>query len=112
VSYPDKTGMATGTRGVDGLHHRLQGAYGHDRRVRAQAVGQVFDRRHALLTAFGDDVGGSELQRQLLPRFIAAYRDDPFRAERSPGEHPEQPDRAGTDDNDRLARPNLSRDSG
>ena len=80
--------------------------------MRAQAVGHVLDRRHALRTAFGDDIGGAELQRQLLPWFVAAHRDDPFRAELSCGQHPEQPDRAVADDNDRLARPHLGRDRG
>jgi hypothetical protein len=63
VSHPDIADMATGTRGMDGLHHRLLGADGLDHRVRAQAVGQILDRRHAILTAFGDNIGGAELQR-------------------------------------------------
>ena len=71
VGHPDVADMATGPGGVDGLHHRLLGADGLDHRVRAQSVGQVLDRRHAVVTAFGDDVGRAELQRQLLPRFVA-----------------------------------------
>ena len=83
VGDPDVADVAAGAGGVDGLHHRLLGADRLDHRVRAQPVGQILDRRHAVVAAFGDDVGGAELQRQLLPRLVPAHRDDPFRAELS-----------------------------
>ena len=49
--------------------------------MRTEPVGQFFDGRHAVVAAVGDDVGGTELQGQFLPRFVPAHRDDPFRAQ-------------------------------
>jgi hypothetical protein len=60
----------------------------------------------------GDDIGGAEVPRQLLPRLVAAHRDNPFRAELLGGQHPEQPDRAVPDHDDGLARSGLGRDRG
>ena len=57
----------------------------------------------AVVAAFGDDVGGAELQRQLLPRLVPAHRDDPLGAQLPGGQHGEQADRAVTDHGDGLA---------
>jgi hypothetical protein len=46
-------------------------------RVSAETVGQVLDPGHALVAAFGDDIGSPELKRQLLPRLVPTHRDDP-----------------------------------
>src|SRR4051794_28119429 len=62
--------------------------------------------------AFGHDVRGTELDRELLSGSVTAHRDDPLGAQLLRSEHPEQPDRAVTDDGNRLARPRLGGDGG
>src|ERR671935_111957 len=47
--------------GADGLQHRLLGADGLNGRVRAEAVGELLDRRHARVAALGDDLARAEL---------------------------------------------------
>ena len=67
-------------------------------------------RSHALVAAFGDDVGGAELQRELLARSVTAHRDDPFGAELLGGQHAEQADRAVAHHGHRLAGADLGGD--
>ena len=64
-------------------------------------------RGHAVVAAFGDDVGGAVLQGELLPGLVPAHRDDAFRAELLGGQHAEQPDGAVADHRDGLARAGL-----
>ena len=66
--------------------------------------------RDALVAALGDDVGGAELQGELLARLVAAHRDDPLGAQLLGGQDAEQADRAVADDGDGLAGPHLGGD--
>ena len=61
-------------------------------------------RGDALVAALGDDVGGAELEGQLLAGFVAAHRDDALGAELLGGEHAEEADGAVADDGHGLAR--------
>ncbi len=63
----DEAHVAAGASGADGLHGRFMGADGLDHRVRPEPAGEFFDLRHALVAAFGDDVGRAVEARQLLP---------------------------------------------
>jgi len=63
-----------------------------------------FDGRDTVVAALGDDVGGPELEGQLLPGLVATHRDDPLGPLFAGGEHRAQPDRAVTDDGDGHAR--------
>ena len=81
VGDADVADVAAGPGGADGLHHRLLGADGLDDGVRAEAVGEVLDAGDALVAAFLDDVGGAELEGELLPvgswRLMAMIRSAP-----------------------------------
>jgi hypothetical protein len=44
-------------------------------------AGELPGRRHALIAAFGEDVGRAELAGQLLPGLVPAHRDDLFGAQ-------------------------------
>ena len=81
VGDADVADVPAGPGGADGLHHRLLGADGLDHRVRSQSGSEVLDSPDALVPALLDDVGGSELARQLLTIGVAAHGDDPFGAE-------------------------------
>ena len=65
---------------------------------------------HALVAALGDDVGGAEVEGQLLPGLVPAHRDDPLGAELARGEDAQQADRAVADHGDGLARAGLGGD--
>jgi len=110
VGDADVPDVPAGPGGVDGLHHRLLGADGLDHGVRAQPVREVFDPGHAVVAAFGDDVGGAELQREFLPGLVPAHRDDPIRAQLPGREYRQQADRAVTDHGDGLAWAGLGGD--
>jgi len=110
VGDADVANVPAGAGGADGLHHRLLGADCLDDRVRAQAIGELSNLRHALAAAFGDDIRGAEVKRQLLARLVAADLDDPLRAELAGREDGEQADRSVTDDRDGLAGPGLGGD--
>ena len=61
------------------------------------------DPRDAGVAALGDDVGRAEFEREILPRLVAAHRDDPPGAHLLRGEHAHEPDRAVAHDDDRRA---------
>jgi hypothetical protein len=63
------------------LHHRLLAADSLDDRIGTQTAGEVFDVGDAVVASFGDDVGGAEVQGQLLPGFVPAHGDDPLGTE-------------------------------
>ncbi len=52
------------------LGHGLGCADAFEDGVGADAVGEVLDMGHAVVAAFGDDVGGAELAGELLPRLV------------------------------------------
>jgi hypothetical protein len=87
--------MPARASGADGLRHRLLGADGLDDRVRAEPVREVLDAGDALVAAFGDDVGRTEVQGELLPGLVAAHRDDPLGATVLPGRRPSRRAHAG-----------------
>lgn len=61
------------------MHHRFLGADGLDHRVRPEPAGEFLDRGDAAVAALTHDVGGPELQRQILARLVPAHRNDPLR---------------------------------
>jgi hypothetical protein len=73
-------------------------------RIGADASGQLFDARHAIVTALGHDVCRAELPRERLSRFVPAHRDDPLSTQLSRRKHAEQTDRAVADHNHRRSR--------
>ena len=92
-------GPGDGERGRDGL----LGADALQRRVGADAAGQVEHRLGGLLAAGLDDVGGAELAGDLLPVSVAAERDDALGAEPLGGQHGAQADGPVPDHRDRVA---------
>jgi hypothetical protein len=107
VRDADEADVAAGSGGVQGLLHRLWGADAFEDGVRADAVGHVLDAGHALVAAFGDDVGGAELGRELLPGLVPRHGDDPLRAEFLGRDDGGQADRAVADHRDGGAGPDL-----
>lgn len=77
--------------------------------MRTEAVGQFLDLRNALVTAFFDDVGGTELAGQSLPVGVAGHGDDPVGTHLLRRQDTEKPDGAVADHGDSLTGPNLSR---
>src|SRR4051794_23093337 len=108
VEDADETHVTARPGGVDRLHHGLLGTDGLDHRVRAEPPGELLDPGNAVVAAFLDDVGGTELAGQRLAVRVAAERDDALGAELPRGEDAEESDGAVTDDRDRLAGAGLS----
>src|SRR5207249_1653632 len=96
---------AARARCLDRLHHRLLGPDAFEHRVRANALGHFLDARYTVRAAFSHDVRRAEFARELLPRRVAAHRDDPLGTQLPGGEHAEQTHRAVSDDHHGLARP-------
>jgi hypothetical protein len=80
VGDADVADVPAGAGRPDGLQHRLLSADGLDHRVRPEPAGEFPDRGDAVVAALGHDVGGPELQGQILARLVPAHRDDPLRA--------------------------------
>ena len=97
---------------LQGLLHGLGGADALQDGVGADAVGQVLDAGDAFLAALGDDVGGAELQGELLPGLVAAHGDDPLGAQFLRGDDAAQADRAVTDDHGGRAGLDLGGEGG
>src|SRR5205085_2853409 len=87
-------------------------ADGLDDRVGAEAAGEGLDPGYAVVAPFGHDVGGAELERQLLPWLVATHGDDPLGAELLGGESAHEANGAIADDGDGLARADLGGDGG
>src|SRR6266700_5183422 len=96
--------------GANGLHHRLLGADCLDHRVCAEPARELLDPRYALVPSLLDDVGGAELEGELLSWRVAAHGDDPFRAEVPCGQDSEQADCTITDHDNGLAGGGLGGD--
>ena len=109
VGDADEPDVPARAGGVEGLIHRLLRADGLDHGVGAEPVGELLDRRDALLAARFDDVGRAELASQSLARLVAAHGNDPLGAELLGRQHGEQADGAVTDHGHRLARAGLGR---
>ena len=92
-------GRAIGRGGGDGLGgaDALQGGVGAD------AVGEVQHRLVGRVAAFFDDVGGAELQGELLAVGVAAEGDDPLGAQPLGGQDGGQADRPVADDRHGVA---------
>ena len=112
VGDADEADVAAGPAGADGLQHRFLGADGLDDRVGAEAACEVLDAGDALVAASFDDVGGAEVEGQLLAVGVAAHGDDPLGAELAGGEDAEEADGAVADDGDGLAGADLGGDGG
>ena len=97
VGDADVADRTAGPHGADRLLHRLPGADAFQDAVGAQTVGQLLDVGHAVLAAFGHDVGGAELAGQPLAARVPAYGNNPLGAELFGGQHSAQADRAVTD---------------
>ena len=104
MRHADEADHRAGPGDAEGRLHRLARADALERRVDADAVGQLLDRLDGLVAALGDDVGRAELARERLAVGVAAQRDDPLGAEALGGEHAGEADRAVADDRDGLAR--------
>src|SRR5205814_161612 len=63
---------------LDRLHHRLLGPDTLQHRIGADTVRQLLDALDALVAALRHNVGRTEFARELLPRVVAAHRDDAF----------------------------------
>src|SRR6185312_1650520 len=61
------------TCGTDGLHHVFLRANALQYGISPDSFRQLFDSRDSFITAFGYDVGGTELAREFLPRAVAAH---------------------------------------
>ncbi|ANS28608.1 hypothetical protein R1CP_19630 [Rhodococcus opacus] len=81
-------------------------------RVGAEALGELFDLRDAVVAALGDEVGGTELSGQGLTVGVSAPGDDALRAGVFGGENGEQSHRAVSDDCEGLPRAGLGGDGG
>lgn len=110
VRDADETDVAAGSGGTQRLEHGLLGADALQDGVGADATGEFLDAGDAFVAAFGDDVGGAELGRELLPRRVAAHRDDACGAQFLGGDDPGQADRPVTDDDHRGAGLDLGGD--
>ena len=73
---------------------------------------QFFDPVDAGVPSLLDDVGGSEVNGELLPILVAAHGDDALCAELLCGKDPEEADRSVADDGDSLAGARVSSDGG
>jgi hypothetical protein len=80
VGDTDVADVLARTSGANGLHHRLLGSDGLDRAVGAEPVAQVLDPCHTLIAALDNDVSGTELMREPLPRWMTTDRDNPLRS--------------------------------
>jgi len=80
--------------------------------VCAEPPGQFLDFCYSLVAALPDDVGGAELPGQLLPRFMAAHRDNPLGAELVGRQHAEQPHGTVPDHRDGLPGSGLGGNRG
>src|SRR4051812_1270776 len=103
VRDADVADRSAGSRGPDRLLHRLLSANALEDRISPDAVRQLFDPLDALVAALANDVRGAELACELLPRVVAAHRDDAFGTHLPGREHAEESDRAVTHDDDRRA---------
>src|SRR5215216_7750788 len=78
VRYADVSDVSSGTRGADGLRHRLLRADALEHGIRANALCQLLDALDTSIAALGDDIGRAKLARERLPRLMAAHGDDPL----------------------------------
>src|SRR3954469_23472112 len=78
VRHADVADRSARSRGPDRLLRRLLSANALEDRISADAVRQLLDPLDTFVAAFGDDVSGAELARELLPRVVAAHLDDAF----------------------------------
>jgi hypothetical protein len=107
VEDADVPEVAAGTGGADGLRQRFLGADSFDDAVCAEPSAQLLDPCHSFVAALFDDVGGAELAGQLLPRSVAAHRDNPLGPELPGGEHRQQAHSPVPDHHDGLPRSSL-----
>lgn len=105
IRAPRSPHRAARPRRTDGLHHRLLGADALERRVGADASRELPDALDPLVPALDHDAGRAELARERLPRRVTAHGDDPLGAPLLRGEHPEETDRAISDDDDGVPGP-------
>src|SRR5436853_2691072 len=63
---------------LDRLHHRLLGPDTLQHGIGADTVRQLLDALDALVAALRHNVGRAKFARELLPRVMAAHRDDAF----------------------------------
>src|SRR5947209_4147912 len=80
VRHADVAHVTATASALDRLHHRLLRTDTLQHRVRADSIGQLLDSLHTLITAFSHDFRRAEFARELLPRLMAAHRNDPLSA--------------------------------
>ena len=95
VRHADEADHRTGPGRTDGLRHRLAGTDALQHGVRAEAIGEVLDTGHALVTPFGHYVGRAEAEGPAFARgscrLIAMILPAPIRAADSTPSRPTAP---------------------
>src|SRR4051812_43301275 len=74
VRHADIADRTARPRAPDRLHHRLLSADALEHRIGADAVRELLNPFNALVAALRDDVGRTELARELLAGLVAAHR--------------------------------------
>jgi len=97
---------------MDRLHHGVLGAHALQHGVGADAMHQLLDAGHALVTALADDVGRAKFASELLPRLVRTHRDDPLSPHLLGRKHTEQADRTITHDDNGGSRRHIRRVGG
>ena len=80
VRHADVAHVTATASALDRLHHRLLRTDTLQHRVRTDSIGQLLDSLDAFITAFGHDASRAEFASELLPRLVAAHRNDPVSA--------------------------------
>src|SRR6266550_626985 len=112
VGNADVTNRAARSRAANRLHHGFLSADTFQHGVNADALGQILDAGHPLVTALGHDVSRAKLTGDFLPCRVTAHYNNPLPAHLLRREHSKEADCAITDDDDRLARLDIGGDGG
>ena len=101
MRHADVAGRTARPGRFDRLHHRLLGPDTLQHRIGADTVRQLLDALDALVAALRHNVGRTKFARELLPRVVAAHRDDAFGTHLLRREHAEESHGTVTHDNNR-----------
>src|SRR2546423_3373708 len=112
VRHADVADRTARPRRLDRLPHRLLGPDTLQHRIGADTVRQLLDALDALVAALRHNVGRTKFARELLPRVVAAHRDDAFGTHLLRREHAEESDGTVTHDNNRRTGYHVRRIGG
>jgi hypothetical protein len=110
--HADAADRAAVAHGCEGGLQGLHAADAFEDGVRAEAVRQLPDLLSALPAAFGDDVGGAELDTEVGACLVTAHQDDALGSQALGGQDGEQADRSVADDRDARAWADPGGDGG